>query len=148
MKTMMLLACLAVLPAARALADDDCFVPMADWQPRESVARLAQDNGWTVRRIKIDDGCYEIKGSDANGRRIEVTVDPGTLRVIEVEYKDDDKDKKDKDKDKDHDDDDDDDGRARRDPNGMVGGPTPAMPVLPPPNSLFGNGAPPQVQVK
>ncbi len=78
----------AVLAAGPALADDDCLVPMADWQPREAVARLAADQGWTVRRIKIDDGCYEIKGTDAAGRQIEVTVHPATLQVIELDYED------------------------------------------------------------
>ena len=87
-KTLTILSCLAALPVGTALADDDCFVPMADWQPREAVARLATENSWTVRRIKIDDGCYEINGSDAQGRSIEVTVHPATLQVIEVEYDD------------------------------------------------------------
>ena len=91
-KTLTILGFLLVLPASVALADDDCFVPMADWQPRDAVARLAETNGWTVRRIKIDDGCYEIDGSDAGGRRIEVTVHPATLKVIELEYDDDDDD--------------------------------------------------------
>ncbi|MYM56316.1 PepSY domain-containing protein [Thalassovita mangrovi] len=89
-KTLTILSFLAVLPAGAVLADDDCFVPMADWQPRASVAQLAEENGWTVRRIKIDDGCYEIDGTDADGRRIEVTVHPSTLQVIELEYEDDD----------------------------------------------------------
>ena len=89
-KTLTILGVLALLPVGAAFADDDCFVPMADWQPREAVARLAAENGWTVRRIKIDDGCYEIDGSTAEGRRIEVTVHPATLEVIEFEYKDDD----------------------------------------------------------
>lgn len=84
-KTLTILGFLAALPAGAALADDDCYVPMADWQPREAVARLAKENGWTVRRIKIDDGCYEIDGRDAEGRRIEVTVHPATLQVIQVE---------------------------------------------------------------
>jgi len=88
-KTLTILGFLAGLPAGAALADDDCFVPMADWQPRDAVARLAGENGWTVRRIKIDDGCYEIDGRDAEGRRIEVTVHPATLQVIELEYEDD-----------------------------------------------------------
>lgn len=87
-KTLTILAFLAAVPARMAQADDDCFVPMADWQPRQAVARLAADNGWTVRRIKIDDGCYEIDGTDAEGRRIEVKVHPGTLRVIEIEHDD------------------------------------------------------------
>lgn len=81
-----ILTFLALLAAGRALADDDCFVPMTDWQPREAVAHLAVENSWTVRRIKIDDGCYEINGTNAQGRRIEVTVHPATLEVIEIEY--------------------------------------------------------------
>jgi len=90
--TFTILAFLVVFPAGAALADDDCFVPMADWQPREAVAQLAKDNDWTLRRIKIDDGCYEIDGRDAQGRRIEVTVHPATLEVIEIEFEDDDDD--------------------------------------------------------
>ena len=95
-KTLTIIALLAVLPAAAAVADDDCFVPMADWQPRDAVARLAEGNGWTVRRIKIDDGCYEIDGRDAEGRAIEVTVHPATLEVIEIEYEDDEGDRRDR----------------------------------------------------
>jgi hypothetical protein len=89
-KTLTILSFLAALPAAAAVADDDCFVPMADWQPREAVARLAERNGWTVGRIKIDDGCYEIIGRDAAGRPVEVTVHPATLEVIAIDYEDDD----------------------------------------------------------
>lgn len=91
MKRMLaMLAFLAAFAALKASADDDCLVPISDWQPRGAVERLAEANGWTVRRIKIDDGCYEIKGSDAEGRPIEVTLDPATLQVIELEYEDDD----------------------------------------------------------
>ncbi len=61
---------------------------------RRLASALAAENGWTVRRIKIDDGCYEIDGADADGRRIEVTVHPATLAVIEVEYEDDDGDRR------------------------------------------------------
>jgi hypothetical protein len=92
MKTIAVLALLALLPAG-AVADgrghdDDCSVPMADWQPREALERLAAENGWTVRRIKVDDGCYEIVGTDARGARIEAKVDPATLEIIEVERDD------------------------------------------------------------
>ena len=77
--------------AGMALADDDdCRVPMAKWQPREAVQQMAEAQGWTVRRIKTDDGCYEIKGRDSDGREIEVKVDPATLAVVDFEYEDDD----------------------------------------------------------
>ena len=85
-RTMTILTFLAALPSGAALAGDDCAVPLADWQPRSAVVRLAEENGWVVRRIKIDDGCYKIKGTDREGRRIEVMVDPGTLQVMDVGY--------------------------------------------------------------
>lgn len=88
-KALTILAFLAAIPAGAAFADEDCFVPMADWQPREAVARLAAEQGWAVRRIRIDDGCYEIDGRDAEGRAIEVKVHPGTLRIVEFEFEDD-----------------------------------------------------------
>lgn len=88
-KTLTILAFLTVLPAGAALADDDCFVPMADWQPREAVAEFALAQGWEVRRIKIDDGCYEIDGRDATGRAIEVKLHPGTRQIVEFEFEDD-----------------------------------------------------------
>ena len=70
-----------MLGAGAARADDDCFVPMADWQPRDAVIRLAQENGWTVRRIRIDDGCYQIIGRDAQDRALRVTLQPDTLEI-------------------------------------------------------------------
>lgn len=93
-KILKIIGFLAVLPAGAALADDDCFVPLADWQPRDAVARLAEANGWPLRRIKIDDGCYEVDGRDAQGRPIEATVHPATLQVIEFEYEDEDDDER------------------------------------------------------
>jgi hypothetical protein len=89
-KTLTILAFLAALPAGTALADDDCFVPMADWQPRAAVAQFATAQGWEVRRIRIDDGCYEIDGRDATGRAIEVKVHPGTFEIVAFEFEDDD----------------------------------------------------------
>jgi hypothetical protein len=89
-KTLTILAVLATLPAGAALADDDCLVPMAHWQPREAVAAFALAQGWDVRRIRIDDGCYEIEGRDAEGRPIEVKLHPGTLQIVAFEIEGDD----------------------------------------------------------
>tara|TARA_R110002124_G_scaffold227261_1_gene392547 strand:- start:1330 stop:1749 length:420 start_codon:yes stop_codon:yes gene_type:complete len=85
-KTVSMLGVLTVLAAEPAFARDDCFVPMSGWQPRAAVARLAEENGWQIRRIKIEDGCYQIYGLDSSGRRVEVKVHPATLDVIKLEY--------------------------------------------------------------
>lgn len=83
------LALSLALIASPALAGDDCAVPMTDWQPREAVVKLAAEQGWILRRIRIDDGCYEVIGRDARGRAIEVKLDPATLAVVEMEFEDD-----------------------------------------------------------
>jgi hypothetical protein len=79
---------LGVLCAAPAHAEEDCEVPMAQWQPRAAVVRLAAEKGWDLRRIRIDDGCYEVIGRDATGRDIEVKLDPATLKIVEMEFED------------------------------------------------------------
>ena len=86
-----------VLTAAPAFAGDDCAVPMIDWQPREAVIRLAAEKGWELRRIRIDDGCYELIGRDADGRLIAVKLDPATLAVVQMEYETDHEDHRDED---------------------------------------------------
>jgi len=72
------------LPVGMAVAGDDCHVPMAEWQPREAVVALAQQHGWTISHIKIDDGCYELRGTNAEGYSIKVKVDPGNLELVEM----------------------------------------------------------------
>jgi hypothetical protein len=84
-RTLALIAFLAGFPAPGARADDACFAPMTDWQPRAAVVELAKSKGWTVRRISIDDGCYQIDGRDAQGRHLQVLVHPATLDVLEIE---------------------------------------------------------------
>ncbi|MCA8869785.1 MAG: PepSY domain-containing protein [Rhodobacteraceae bacterium] len=83
-RTLTILAVAMALPAGAAFADDDCRVPIADWQPRDAVLALASQKGWTVTRVKVDDGCYEIRGNDSEGHRIEVKIDPGSLDLVEM----------------------------------------------------------------
>ena len=89
--TMLVLAASLCGTGAAMADDDDCRVPMTDWQPRKAVQQMAERQGWTVRRIRIDDGCYQIDGRDASGRPVEATVDPATLAIVSLEYEDDDR---------------------------------------------------------
>ena len=138
MKEHMLLgALLAAFGAVgAAYADDDCHASMDRWQPREAVQDAARERGWQIDRIKIDDGCYEIKGTDAQGAAFKAKLDPATLEVVKMKRKD---------RDDDDDDDRDDDRRGReRGQNAPLNPPT----NLPPPGGLLGGGGPPAVVVK
>ena len=57
-----------------ALAAEDCTDPVADWQPRETLRLQLEQHGWEVQRIKVDDGCYEVRGVDKI-RKLEITFE-------------------------------------------------------------------------
>ena len=77
---------IAALMAGPAFASGNCFVPITDWQPRSVIEALASEQGWDLRRIRIDDGCYEMIGLDAHGRPARIKLHPGTLEIIEIEH--------------------------------------------------------------
>jgi hypothetical protein len=87
-----------LLVSGAALADDDCDDPVAQWQPRENLRKQLEAEGWTVFRIKVDDGCYEVKGRDPNGYRVEAEFSPATFKLMEMEREDDDDDHRDRSK--------------------------------------------------
>ena len=73
-------------------ADDDCEAPLDRWQSREAVRQMAARQGWQIQRLKIDDGCYDIRGTDAQGRTFKAKIDPETLQVLKMKQRDRDRD--------------------------------------------------------
>ncbi len=71
----------AALPA---WAGDDCEVPLQHWQSRAAVRQMAAEKGWELQRLKIDDGCYEVRGRDAEGRRFKAKLNPETLAPVSL----------------------------------------------------------------
>ena len=50
------------------------------------VAGLAAFNGVVIiRRIEFDDGAWKIEGRDRSDRRVEMTIDPETGEVAQLE---------------------------------------------------------------
>jgi hypothetical protein len=46
--------------------------------------QMAAREGWQIQRLKIDDGCYELRGTDAQGRSFKAKIDPETLKVLKM----------------------------------------------------------------
>ncbi|HRL26235.1 PepSY domain-containing protein [Alcaligenes sp. SDU_A2] len=78
---------IALTYSTGALASEDCHRPMADWQSRDQVSAQATALGITTERLRIDDGCYEIRGRDQAGNRIELKLDPATLEPLGLEVR-------------------------------------------------------------
>lgn len=131
MKKMVLAVAVLLSPfaAGMALADDDCHTAMSEWQPRQAAVTMAEEFGWDVRRVKVDDGCYEVKGRDADGNEVEAKLDPGTLALVALQVK----------------------FRPGADPSRYVSkarAMAPAQRTTPPANGLFNNGGRPPVVIR
>lgn len=83
-----LLALSLSLVALPIWADDDCDAPVERWQSRDAVRQMADRQGWQIQRLKIDDGCYEIRGTDSQGRSFKAKIDPETLKVLKLKQRD------------------------------------------------------------
>lgn len=98
-----LLALSLGLVALPIWADDDCDAPVERWQSREALRQMADRQGWQIQRLKIDDGCYEIRGTDSQGRSFKAKIDPETLKVLKLKQRDRKRDReRDRDRDREH----------------------------------------------
>jgi hypothetical protein len=74
-------ACAPAAAFATGLATCDSG-PESGWQPQEKLTKMLTDKGWTVRRIKIDGGCYEAYVVTDKGERQEAYFHPVTLAPV------------------------------------------------------------------
>ncbi len=69
--------------AAHAQHAEKCEpIPKAEWQPQAELERKLKNEGWTISRVKIENGCYEVYGKDATGKKRETFFHPKTLDVV------------------------------------------------------------------
>jgi hypothetical protein len=59
-------------------------VPKAEWQDKDLLEKKLVAAGWQVRRIKVDDQCYEVYGVDNKGQRVEAYFHPKTLEPAQA----------------------------------------------------------------
>jgi hypothetical protein len=75
--------------AGPAAASPRCKAPMDTWQSRQALEDKLKAEGWQVRRIKTDDGCYKVEGLRADGQRVKATFQPDSLTLIREKTRDD-----------------------------------------------------------
>lgn len=75
-----------VMTATPALSEDNICVehPRADWMTEDKLAEMATTLGYDVRKVEEEDGCWEVKGFDEQGNRVEVYFDPVSAEVIKI----------------------------------------------------------------
>ena len=57
-------------------------VAKEEMKPQMELQRKLTAEGWKVRQVKNFNGCYEVYGLDASGRRVEAFFNPKTFAKI------------------------------------------------------------------
>ncbi len=84
MKLLFALTALSVAAAGPALAEGKCSsAPQSKWQPRSALESQLQTDGYKVRQIKIEGGCYEVYATDKDGKRANMAFNAETLQKLE-----------------------------------------------------------------
>lgn len=54
------------------------------WQSQEKLTETLKAQGWDIRKIKVDGGCYEVYAIDDKGERVEAYFHPVTLERVPI----------------------------------------------------------------
>ena len=74
--------CLAAAAPMTAWAGANCKVnPKADWMSEAD----AKAQGYKIAKFKIDGNCYEIYGTNKDGKKVEIYFDTKSLEVVKAE---------------------------------------------------------------
>ena len=77
----------AALPTA-AFAGANCKAnPKAEWLAEADAQARIVAQGYKIDKFKIDGHCYEIYGSNKDGKKVEIYFDTKTLDVVKAEVK-------------------------------------------------------------
>lgn len=88
------LAAAAAATIPTSFAQSDTVRPEAspttrgEWLPVPRVVERLEAEGYSaIEEIERDDGYYEVKATDRDGRRVELKLDPGSGEVLKREVK-------------------------------------------------------------
>jgi hypothetical protein len=56
--------------------------PESGWKPQEALVKSLTAQGWQVRQVKVDGGCYEVYALDHKGQKVEAYFHPVTLARV------------------------------------------------------------------
>jgi len=78
-----LLAAMALTLATPAFASGACSsAPQSSWQPQSKLEANLKSEGLTIRRIKVENGCYEVYATDHAGKRLNLAYNAETLKQL------------------------------------------------------------------
>jgi len=84
MKLLTALTVVALAAAGPAFAEGKCATgPKSKWRPRAELESQLQADGYKVRQIKVENGCYEVYATDKGGKRANMAYNAETLEKLD-----------------------------------------------------------------
>jgi hypothetical protein len=81
-------ACVVAALPSVAFAGANCKAnPKAEWMTEADAKAKLVAQGYKIDKFKIDGNCYEIYGSNKDGKKVEIYFDTKTLDVVKTEIK-------------------------------------------------------------
>lgn len=71
-----------------AWSKEFCNVPKSQWRSQPALVKMLEGQGWKIRNLKIDSGCYEVYGTDGNGKSRETHFNPATFQAVAEKHQD------------------------------------------------------------
>jgi hypothetical protein len=69
-----------------AWAKADCKAhPKADWMSEADAKARLVAQGYKIAKFKVDGNCYEIYGTNKDGKKVEIYFDTKSLDVVKAE---------------------------------------------------------------
>lgn len=85
MKFTLALMSLGLLFTLPALAKKSCTdEPKSKWMSEEAFKKKVTDEGYTIRKFKQPGTCYEIYGTNKEGKKVEVYFNPVDGSVVKA----------------------------------------------------------------
>lgn len=81
----LLLALFASMPLLAFAAADCQEHPKSEWASEDTLKQALADEGYTIKKFKVDGNCYEIYGKNKQGKKVEIYFDTKTLGIVKAE---------------------------------------------------------------
>ena len=84
----MLVMALLSLMSTAALAAADCpAAPKEKWMPEDKMKERLVSEGYKIKIFKVDGNCYEIYGTDKDGKKVEIYFNPVDGSIVKEKRK-------------------------------------------------------------
>ena len=68
-----------------AFAGQSCTdAPKSSWMSKEQITAQVKGMGYTIKKLDVEDNCYEVKGLDKDGKKVEAYFNPVDGKLVKT----------------------------------------------------------------